>query len=67
MDLCESQASLVYRVNSRIAKATHGETLSQKTRKKGGRKEGGRKKERERERKKIEGRKKNCLYKISLH
>ena len=34
MDLCEFEASLVYRVSSRTAKNTHRETLSQKRKKK---------------------------------
>jgi hypothetical protein len=34
VDLCEFEASLVYRVSSRTAKNTHRETLSQKTKQK---------------------------------
>jgi hypothetical protein len=34
VDLCESEASLVYRVSCRLARATHRETLSRKTNKK---------------------------------
>lgn len=33
-DLCEIKANMVYRVSSRIAKATHRKTLSQKSKSK---------------------------------